>query len=78
MFADIAVIMMDGIGPQIPSVPKLSVEYDTLTNREQVGGGNAGVTKATLPTPDRDVFLAIKEPRLSETIHADQVKRRFD
>lgn len=60
----------------IPSVPDLSVDYDALTDEEPIGGGgNADVVKATLPTPDGDVTLAIKRPRMAGTLHTDAVER---
>jgi tRNA A-37 threonylcarbamoyl transferase component Bud32 len=63
----------------IPRAPSLSVDYDALTDRESIGaGGNADVTKATLSTPDGDVTLAIKEPRMNETMHTDAVERLLD
>jgi tetratricopeptide (TPR) repeat protein len=64
------------IPDEIQRAPNTSVAYDALTDREPIGGGgNADVTKATLPAPDGDVTLAIKEPRLSGTLHTDQVER---
>jgi hypothetical protein len=64
------------IPQEIPSVPELNVDYGALTDREPIGtGGNAEVTRATLPTPGGDVSLAIKEPRLSGTLHADRAER---
>jgi hypothetical protein len=59
--------------------PNISVEYDALIGREPIGGGgNADVTKAILPTPDGDVTLAIKEPRMSGTLHTDTVRRMLE
>jgi hypothetical protein len=64
---------------EIPTAPDVAVEYGALTDREPIGaGGNADVTKAVLPTPTGDVTLAIKQPRLSGTLHADQVDRLLD
>ncbi|WP_251328426.1 PQQ-binding-like beta-propeller repeat protein [Haloplanus pelagicus] len=68
----------DRLGPpeSIPRAPDVSVDYDALTDEEPIGGGgNADVTKATLPTPDGDVTLAIKVPRMSGTLHTDAVER---
>jgi serine/threonine protein kinase len=60
----------------IPRGPDLSVDYDALTDEEPIGsGGNADVTRAILPTPDGDVTLAIKKPRMSGTLHTEQVER---
>jgi ABC-type transport system substrate-binding protein len=67
------------IPEKIPRAPSLSVDYDALRNREPIGaGGNADVTKATLPTASGDVILAIKEPRMSGTLHTDAVERLLD
>ena|GEM_PF-3934418 len=61
---------------KIPTVPGVEVEYDKLTNREPIGeGGNADVMKATLPTADGDIALAIKEPRMHGTLHTDDIER---
>lgn len=63
----------------IPRAPDISVKYDALIDREPIGGGgNADVTKATLPTPDGDVTLAIKEPRMSGTLHTDAIRRMLE
>ncbi|QGX96258.1 hypothetical protein EI982_16470 [Haloplanus rallus] len=60
----------------IPRAPDVSVDYDALTDEEPIGGGgNADVTKATLPTPEGDVTLAIKRPRMQGTLHTDAVER---
>jgi len=67
------------LADEIPQTPSLSVEYDALTDRGPIGaGGNADVSKATLPTPDSDVTLAIKEPRMSGTLHTDTVERMME
>ncbi|WP_251328425.1 serine/threonine-protein kinase [Haloplanus pelagicus] len=68
----------DRPGPpeRIPRAPDVRVDYDALTDEEPIGGGgNADVTKATLPTPDGDVTLAIKRPRMQGTLHTDAVER---
>ncbi len=51
--------------------PELSVEYDALTNREPVGGGNADITKATLPTPDGDVLQSRNHASLKRSIQTN-------
>ncbi|MDB2242717.1 protein kinase domain-containing protein [Halorubrum ezzemoulense] len=64
------------IPDKIPRAPTISIEYDKLTNKEPIGGGgNADVTKATLPTPDGELTLAIKEPRMSGTLHTEAIER---
>lgn len=60
----------------IPSAPDVSVDYDSLTDEEPIGGGgNADVSKAVYSTSDQTETLAIKEPRMSGTLHRDQVNR---
>jgi hypothetical protein len=62
--------------PAVPRAPDVAVDYDALSGEEPIGGGgNADVTRARLPTPDGDVTLAIKRPRMSGTLHADTVDR---
>ncbi|GAB3321116.1 serine/threonine-protein kinase [Haloplanus salinarum] len=62
-----------------PRAPDVRVDYDALTDEEPIGGGgNADVTKATLPTPEGNVTLAIKRPRMQGTLHADAVERMLD
>lgn len=64
------------IPKEIPHAPNLSVDYDSLINEEQIGsGGNAVVNKMTLSTTDGNVTLAVKEPRISGTLHTEQVNR---
>lgn len=64
------------IPDEIPRAPQVSVDYDALTEEEPIGGGgNADVSKASLPTPDGDVTLAIKRPRMAGTLHTDAVER---
>ncbi|GAB3314015.1 hypothetical protein GCM10027355_06530 [Haloplanus salinarum] len=68
-----------GAPDRIPQAPEVSVEYDALTDEEPLGGGgNADVAKATLPTPDGDVILAIKRPRMQGTLHTDAVDRLME
>lgn len=65
-----------GIPKHIPRAPDVTVDYDMLTNEEPIGGGgNADVTKAILSTPQGDVTLAIKRPRMKGTLHTDAVER---
>jgi len=64
------------IPKEIPRAPNLSVDYDSLINEEQIGsGGNAVVNKMTLSTTDGNVTLAVKEPRISGTLHTEQVNQ---
>jgi outer membrane protein assembly factor BamB/tetratricopeptide (TPR) repeat protein len=67
------------IPDNIPRAPNISVTYNALTNKEPIGaGGNADVTRAILPTPDGKVKLAIKEPRMSGTLHTETVERMLE
>lgn len=60
----------------IPSEPDIPVGYNRLVDEEPIGGGgNADVSKATISASGVEVTLAIKEPRIGGTLHADQVKR---
>jgi outer membrane protein assembly factor BamB len=66
----------DGPPDTIPTEPSVDVVYEALTNKEPLGsGGNADVVKATVPTKVSDVVVAIKEPRISGTLHTEQVQR---
>ena len=64
---------------EIPQAPNVSVDYAELINKEPIGGGgNADVTRATLPTSGGDVTLAIKEPRMAGTLHTDTIESMLD
>jgi len=64
---------------EVPNAPDVSVEYGTLTNREPIGsGGNADVSKATVPTPDGEVVLAIKQPRMAGTLRRETIEQLLD
>ncbi|WP_251344206.1 serine/threonine-protein kinase [Haloplanus halophilus] len=63
------------LGPpdHVPRAPDLAVDYADLTDKEPIGrGGNADVYRATV----RDgQTVAVKEPRMSGTLHSDAVDR---
>lgn len=64
---------------RIPRAPEVSVVYDELTDEQPIGaGGSADVVRATLPTPEGDVPLAIKRPRTSSTLQVDEVERLLE
>ncbi|WP_257629093.1 PQQ-binding-like beta-propeller repeat protein [Haloplanus salinarum] len=66
----------EGPPESIPEAPDVTVDYEALADEEPIGGGgNADVTRATLPTPEGDVALAIKRPRMQGTLHTDAVER---
>jgi len=53
----------------------LTVEYDAIEKIEPIGsGGNADVYLGQFPTDDGTVPLAIKEPRMSGTLHTDTIE----
>jgi hypothetical protein len=61
---------------RIPRAPDIEVDYDALIEDGVVGsGGNADVRRVRQPTPDGEVTLAIKEPRMGGTLHTDAVDR---
>jgi outer membrane protein assembly factor BamB len=63
----------------IPRAPHVTVEYETLEDEEPIGGGgHADVTRTTVSTSDVDVTVALKEPRLSGTLHSDRVERLLE
>jgi outer membrane protein assembly factor BamB/tRNA A-37 threonylcarbamoyl transferase component Bud32 len=61
---------------QFPTVPSLSVDYSSLTDREPIGsGGNADVFRATVPTAAGDRTIAVKQPRIAGTIRSADADR---
>ena len=63
----------------IPREPNISIEYQNISDKEHIGGGgNADVSKANYPTSNGDVTVAIKEPRVSGTLHTEDVERVID
>lgn len=67
------------IPDKIPRVSSFSIDYDTLTVEEPLGsGGNAKVSKATVSTSDGRMTLAVKEPRITGTLHTVQVERMLE
>jgi serine/threonine protein kinase len=53
----------------------VDVDYDALVDEEPLGaGGNADVRLSTLRRNGRQVSLAIKEPRVSGTLHTEAVE----
>jgi outer membrane protein assembly factor BamB len=62
-----------------PSAPDVAIDYDALTDQQRIGtGGTADVTKATVPSPDAAVEVAIKQPRDVGTLHTDTVDQLLD
>ena len=62
-----------------PSALIEPVEYDAIEKGEPIGsGGNADVYRAHLSTEDGTAPLAIKEPRMSGTLHTDTIEKILD
>jgi serine/threonine protein kinase len=76
---DVGHSVRSGPPETIPDVPDVSVDYDALTDEEPIGAGrNADVVQATLPTPQGNIILAIKRPRMSGTLHTGTVERLLE
>lgn len=61
---------------RIPETPTQEVSYDSIIEEEKIGSGsNAEVTKATLSQIDGNETIAIKTPRMSGTLHTEEVKQ---
>ena len=63
------------LGPpdRIPRTPDLSIAHADLTDKEPIGrGGNADVYRATVRGGET---VAVKEPRMSGTLHTEAVDR---
>jgi hypothetical protein len=79
LFDDVSHSVWSGPPETIPDLPDVSVDYDALTDEKPIGaGGNADVVQATLPTPQGDIILAIKRPRMSGTLHTGTVERLLE
>jgi outer membrane protein assembly factor BamB/PKD repeat protein len=67
----------DAVPEGIPTTPHRSITYDDLRKEDAIGsGGNADVYRATVqPESGEAVTLAVKEPRMSGTLHTDAVER---
>ena len=66
------------VPPQIPDTPRPSLSYEDITLGDPLGrGGNADVYYATAATPQGDLELAVKEPRMGggETLNTEVVER---
>lgn len=58
----------------IPDTVSMSLSYDSLDSRERVGsGGNADVYRTPVSRDEGEAVVAIKEPRLSGTLHTETV-----
>lgn len=64
---------------EIPSVHTIEVDYDSINKIEPIGsGGNADVYYAFADTESGRVEVALKEPRMSGTLHTDTVNRLLE
>jgi hypothetical protein len=60
----------------VPGVPRLSLGYEEIQKQELFGrGGNADVFRVTVETDGGTLPLALKEPRMSGTLHTEAVER---
>jgi hypothetical protein len=61
---------------RISRAPDLSIDYDALNGRDPLGrGGNADVYRASVRAGGHTHDVAVKEPRMSGTLHTDAVDR---
>ena len=64
----------DGSVAASPDFDRFSITYENLDKGESIGsGGNADVYQAT--TTDSGLSLAVKEPRMSGTLHTDTIEQ---
>ena len=64
------------IPESVPDSPAVSLTYDGIQKREKVGsGGNADVYRATSDTSRGKITFALKEPRVSGTLHTETAER---
>lgn len=62
------------IPERIPSPPQLTVSYQELDRGDVIGrGGNADVYKATVQADDQQHQVALKEPRINDTIQTELI-----
>ena len=63
----------------LPTAPQLSLAYTNVQKNEVIGkGGNADVSHATADTDTETVELALKEPRMSGTLHTETIERMLE
>jgi HEPN domain-containing protein len=66
---------LTNIPAEIPTTPRRSITYDDIEKGDRIGsGGNADVYLAT----DGNGEFALKEPRMSGTLHTETVERMMD
>ena len=63
----------------IPSIPRQSLAYKDIEKGEPIGsGGNADVYHATADTDAGTIELAVKQPRMSGTLHTETIERMLE
>ena len=66
----------NGPPEEVPVTPRFDVAYDEASSGTLIGqGGNADVYKITVERPDQAIPLAIKQPRIQQTLTKDVVER---
>jgi hypothetical protein len=64
---------------RIPSVVASQFEYSGIKKHESIGrGGNADIFHGVVTRDSGEVELAVKEPRIDGTLHAEVVERMMD
>lgn len=68
---------MGGEPDEIPSAPKLTLDYADIKRVDFIDkGGNADVYRAIVPTNDgEEIYVALKEPRMGGALHDDTIQR---
>lgn len=62
---------------EIPEAPTLELNYESFERGNQIGsGGNADVYRATVEADATEI--AVKEPRMSETLHTEDIERMLN
>jgi outer membrane protein assembly factor BamB len=62
-----------------PTVDPVSVDYDSLTGREELhSAGNGRLTRATLTTADGERSIVLKEPGGTETLYQPHIEDLLD
>jgi outer membrane protein assembly factor BamB len=69
-----ATVVDQNLPEAAPTVDSVSIDYGSLTECEELHStGNGRVIRATLPTPDGERDIALKEPRGTETLHRTHI-----
>jgi outer membrane protein assembly factor BamB/tetratricopeptide (TPR) repeat protein len=69
---------LTNVPAEIPTTARRDLTYDDIEKGDLIGsGGNADVYLATVATDD-ELELALKEPRMSGTLHTETAERMMD